>query len=146
MLPIQLSSCLVSHCVCVLFQLILVDRKVLFIIFIYLSPTSVPQFVCNFGNHSVHIYFVSFFFVFVFLYVCVLFSSSVDKQVDFCHNSLYTNNPCSTAIAAGVWGGPNYLRAHMHTMFRHAHHKTKDWLPSLGSRGGRGTAICRTQI
>ena len=39
----------------------------------------------------------------------MLFSSSVDKQVDFCHNSLYTNNPCSTAIAVRSGGGGTEL-------------------------------------
>ena len=33
-------------------------------------------------------------------------------------------------------GGLNYLRAHVHLIYRHAHHETKDWLPRLGSRDG----------
>ena len=37
----------------------------------------------------------------------------------------------------GGLGGCNYLCAHIHWRFRHAHHKTKDWLPSLGSQGRR---------
>ena len=43
-------------------------------------------------------------------------------------------------------GGMNYLRAHIHLRFRHAHHETKDWLPNLGSRGclvdGGGLLFC----
>ena len=38
----------------------------------------------------------------------------------------------------GGGGGLNYLHAHIHLRFRHAHHKTKDWLPNLGSWGGKG--------
>ena len=38
-----------------------------------------------------------------------------------------------------VWGGggvgSNYLHAHIHLRFRHAHHETKDRLPSQGSLG-----------
>ena len=42
----------------------------------------------------------------------------------------------------GVGGVVSYFRAHIHQMFRHAHHETKDWLPSLGSRGGKGKKGC----
>ena len=41
----------------------------------------------------------------------------------------------------GGGGGLNYLRAHINLRFRHAHHETKDWLPSLGSRGGRDKRV-----
>ena len=39
----------------------------------------------------------------------------------------------------GEGEGQKYLRVPISTLrFRHAHHETKDWLPNLGSRGGRG--------
>ena len=44
-----------------------------------------------------------------------------------------------TPLGWGVGGlgwGLNYLCAHIHLRFRHAHHETRDWLPSLGLRGG----------
>ena len=46
-------------------------------------------------------------------------------------------------VCVCVWGGGelNYLRAHIHLRFRHAHRQTKCWLPSLGSRGGRGKRV-----
>ena len=37
----------------------------------------------------------------------------------------------------GGGGGENYLIAHIHRRFRHAHHETKVWLSSLGSQGRR---------
>ena len=42
------------------------------------------------------------------------------------------------ANEGGGGAGLNYLRAHIHLRFRHAHHEIKDWPPSLGSRGGWG--------
>ena len=36
-----------------------------------------------------------------------------------------------------VWG-LNYLCAHIHLRFRHAHHETEDWLPSLGCQTAMG--------
>ena len=38
--------------------------------------------------------------------------------------------------SCAVWG--DYLHAHIHLRLRHAHHETKDWLPSLGCRAGGG--------
>ena len=32
----------------------------------------------------------------------------------------------------------------VHLRFKHAHHETKDWLPSLGSRGSKGD--CNTVL
>ena len=39
-------------------------------------------------------------------------------------------------------GGLNYLRAHIHLRFRHAHHETKDWLP----RGRKGAIEILKQL
>ena len=36
----------------------------------------------------------------------------------------------------GGRGRLNYLHAHIHLRFMHAHQETKEWLPSLCSRGG----------
>ena len=48
---------------------------------------------------------------------------------------LYTEGVCVWGV--GVGGGwLNFLSVHIHIRFRHAHHETIDWLPSLGSRGG----------
>ena len=38
----------------------------------------------------------------------------------------------------GGGGGANSLHANIHFRFRHADHKTKDWLPGLGSQGRKG--------
>ena len=43
----------------------------------------------------------------------------------------------SQVVHHGGGGGLNYVHAHIHQRFRHAHHDPKDWLPSLGSRGRR---------
>ena len=54
------------------------------------------------------------------------------------HDILTCESCCDNKAGGGGGGGSlNYLHAHIHSRFRHAHHETKDWLPSLGSRGRR---------
>ena len=54
---------------------------------------------------------------------------------------LKENNYCKNQwwFVDSTWGGggENYLIAHIHRRFRHAHHETKVWLSSLGSQGRR---------
>ena len=57
-----------------------------------------------------------------------------------------TSEEIGGMVGGGAGGGVNYLRAHIHLRFRHAHHETKDWLPpdyGLGADGvGGGSGGC----
>ena len=55
---------------------------------------------------------------------------SVDGPLGFSYDLLSSDN---ITIDNHRWA--KYLYAHIHCRFRHAHHKTKNWLSGLGSRG-----------